>query len=334
MIYAKKIFTFILMIAFAGNALAEVVRIRLVKNLETFPTITKAKVSRLNDRLWSLKGVGLIYNGAKLSTSNFIVENENRTFDIVGQFDFDRYLAGVVASEMPDTWPAEALKAQAIVARSFALSRMNERKEKIYQLESDQMDQVFRATESKSALTAVHETKNIVLRNQLGQILKAFFHADCGGQTIPASKVWNTELDTGTAVDPWCRNRKSNEWSFEISDKQFFKTLKQDSNGEVTSASTFAQKLQSFRAGGAIFSVQKLRQIFGFAKIKNSPEKLAFEGEKIIFSGKGFGHGVGLCQWGAREQAKRGVGALEIIRHYYPQASITEGEQRLQLVSR
>ncbi len=316
------------------NASAEEVRIRLLKDLQSFPQIAKAKTANLNGRLWSVKGKNLFFNGKKLSSANFIVQNRNHTFDIIGQFDFDHYLAGVVASEMPDTWPTEALKAQAIVARSFALARISERKDKIFQLDSDQTDQVFRSVESKRAYTAVMTTKHVTLRNQKGQILKAFFHADCGGQTIPASKVWNTEIDTGTAVDPWCRERKSNEWSFAIPQKKFFESFKKNALSEIAVASNFAQKIQSVRIGSIDYSIQKLRQLFGFGRIKNSPENIQFENENVVFTGKGYGHGAGLCQWGTREQAKRGANAIDIIRHYYPEAMISEGNARLNLVSR
>jgi stage II sporulation protein D len=105
----------------------ELVRIRLIKNLTEFPQIQNAQVQKINDRLWILKGSKLIFQNKKLSGQNLIVKNSKQKFDVVGQFDFDRYLAGVVASEMPTKWPMEALNTQAIVARSFALARINER---------------------------------------------------------------------------------------------------------------------------------------------------------------------------------------------------------------
>ena len=330
----KKFFIFASLLIVTLQVSAAEVRIRLIKNLEKFPQILHAQIIPINARMWAVKGLGLSFGGHKLAKQNMIVQNPDQKFDLIGQFDFDQYLAGVVASEMPDRWPAEALKAQAIVARSFAMARMNERKDKIYQLDNDQMDQVFRATKSARAAAAVKATKNIVLKNQDGKILKAFFHADCGGQTIPASQVWSTETDTGTAVDPWCKARKSNQWSFEIAQDQFQQRLNQLENSPMTVAQIFQQKIQAIQVGDALFSAQKLRQIFGFAKIKNSPESFQLENNVVKISGQGFGHGAGLCQWGALEQAKRGVSALEIIRHYYPKAMILHSESGQKLVSR
>lgn len=304
--------------AFAGD----LVRIRLVKNLANFPQIPNAQVQKINDRLWTAKGSQLVFQNKKLSSQNIIVKNAKQKFEIVGQFDFDRYLAGVVASEMPTKWPMEALNTQAIVARSFALARMNERQNQVFHLDSDQMDQVFQVHEDPRAMQAVKNTKNIVLQNKKGEILKAFFHADCGGQTVPASKVWPGEADTGTAVDPWCQVRKTNRWSYEISEKEFLKNLQKNQNSQITEGELFHQKIQTVEVDRFQFTIQKLRQIFGFAKIKNSPESIQVSDGKIMLSGKGFGHGAGLCQWGTLAQAKRGYTSIQILKHYYPRAEI------------
>lgn len=308
-------------LSFAGTD-GQFVRIRLFKNLNEFPAVRQGETRKINDRLWTLKGKQITFHGKKLSAQNLIVKTAQQKYDLIGQFDFDHYLAGVVASEMPTRWPTEALNTQAIVARSFALARIQERQDQIFHLDSDQMDQVFQSREDFKALAAVKSTQNIVLKNQNGEILKAFFHADCGGQTIPASKVWPGEIDSGTAVDPWCQTRKNNQWNYEISEKEFLKNLKQNASSEVAEGDFFQQKIQTVSVNHFEFSIQKLRQIFGFSKIKNSPESMQVQDGKITLSGGGYGHGVGLCQWGTFEQAKRGFSSIQILKHYYPRAEI------------
>lgn len=300
----------------------ELVRIRLVKNLNTFPKIQKAELKRINERLWTLKGNHLVFQGQKLSSFSLIIKNAQQKYDIISQFEFDRYLAGVVASEMPTRWPVEALNTQAIVARSFALARIQERQNQIFHLDADQMDQVFQDHENARALAAVKNTQNVVLKNQKGEILKAFFHADCGGQTVPSSKVWPGEIDTGTAIDPWCQTRKSNQWSYQVSENEFLKGLKRYSTDQISEGEFFQQKIQTIAVGPLQFSIQKLRQIFGFSKIRNSPESVQSRAGQITLSGRGYGHGVGLCQWGTLEQAKRGFTSIQILKHYYPLAEI------------
>lgn len=299
------------------------VRIRLVKNLEAFPSIQNAEIQKINDRLWTIKGKSLYFQNKKLSPQNILVKNAKQKFDLIGQFDFDHYLVGVVASEMPTKWPMEALNTQAIVARSFAMARIQERRNQIFHLDADQMDQVFRSQNDPRALQAVKNTANIILKNQNGEILKAFFHADCGGQTVPAPNVWPGEIDSGTAIDPWCKSRSSNRWSYEISTKEFLKNLQKSNAQSIDEGDFFRLKMQSVVIDQFAVSAQKLRQVFGFAKIRNSPESLQISNEKIRLSGQGYGHGAGLCQWGTLEQAKRGFTSFQILKHYYPRAEIT-----------
>lgn len=139
---------------------------------------------------------------------NIIQQKENGKFDVITIVSMNDYLAGVVSKEMPLSWPKEALKAQAVVARSYVLSRMQQRMNKSFHVESDQMDQVFSLTESKKAYEAVVETQNVFLLDQNQKVLRAFYHSDCGGQTVPANLIWPGATDTGTAKDSWCSLRE------------------------------------------------------------------------------------------------------------------------------
>ena len=306
------------------------VRVRLFKDLNLFPEVTSARIKPLAQNIWALEGDKLEFQNKKLSHKNFIFKNDKNHFDIIGIYDFNSYLAGVVSKEMPLSWPLEALKAQAVIARSFALARISERKNKMFHLDTDQMDQVFAMTNSQKAQQAVQQTENIVLKDQKNKILKAFYHADCGGQTVPASQVWPDAIDSGTAVDPWCSDRKANQWSFEVAKKDFYQVVAKDNQADSYAAISvnerFKGRIQSLKILGEIFSIQKLRQLFGFSLIKNSALKLTETDDSILLSGKGFGHGVGLCQWGSLAQARLGRSYIQILEHYYPQAQITNPE--------
>ncbi|MBC7742458.1 MAG: SpoIID/LytB domain-containing protein [Bdellovibrionaceae bacterium] len=319
---------------FMGSAaLAQInpatVRIRLFKGLTEFPTINKAKIKRVSETMWRLQGDNLVLQNKILPSENLIVKKLDGNYDVISVVDFNTYIAGVITGEMPLEWPMEALKAQAVVARSFALARMKERKHKVFHLESNQADQVFTMPESNRALQATLETENTVLKDRNGFILKAFYHADCGGQTIPASQVWEKAVDSGVARDPWCGQRKLNQWSFTISKDEFFAKLNQDILNPTTALFFFKDRIKSIQVGTGDFTVQKLRETFGFSAIKNSPEKISFDKENIVISGRGYGHGAGLCQHGASEQAKRGVSYVQILGHYYPKAQISQNEIRL-----
>lgn len=284
----------------------QAIRVRLFKDLETFPKILNIEIKQLSTQLWSFKGKNLVFQNKFLPEQNLILKKENEKFDIISVVEFNQYLAGVVANEMPLKWPLEALKAQAVVARSYALAKMRERKNKVFHLDANQMDQVFSLTSSKKAIQAVSETNNAVIKNINGEVIMAFYHADCGGETIPASQVWSAAKDMGTAKDPWCLQRKSNQWSFQVSKQEFLNKLNQQVD--------------------KVFSTQKLREIFGFSNIRSAPLDLSYNQQQVIFKGQGFGHGVGLCQWGTYEQVKRGVSYTQVLKHYYPLANLSQNE--------
>lgn len=243
-----------------------------------------------------------------------VVHKDSGKFDVIEVVPLTHYLAGVVSKEMPQAWPEEALKAQAVIARSYLFARMNERRDKIFHVENDQMDQVFQWTDSVKAYQAVQKTENIVLSSNK-KVVKSFYHADCGGQTIPADKVWLGAVDLGTAKDAWCASRSKNQWSFQLPVAE----LKEDLTAkEVFEAAYFKKKLVRFEAWG----IQKLRQTFGFSKIRSSPDTVEIADNVVTFTGRGFGHGVGLCQWGSLYMAKKGRTYMDILTHYYPKAEI------------
>lgn len=244
-----------------------------------------------------------------------VLRKDNNKFDVIEVVPMTHYLAGVVSKEMPLAWPAEALKAQAVVARSYLFSRMNERQGKLFDVESDQMDQVFEWTNSAKAYEVVRATDDIVLSKNK-KVVKTFYHSDCGGQTLPADKVWAGSIDLGTAQDPWCGERSKNQWTYSVPVSELLD--KEASAKEVFEAGYFKKKLVRFEDWG----VQKLRQVFGFAKIRSSPDTVEVVDNMVTFSGRGFGHGVGLCQWGSLYMAKKGRTYSDILTHYYPKAEI------------
>lgn len=310
------------------------VRIRLLKDLEQFPVVPNAKVKTVSSNIVTIEGQQLSFQNKKLASKNFIIKKPNNKYDLIAVVDFNTYLAGVVSKEMPLSWPLEALKAQAVIARSYALTKIQERPNKIFHLDTDQMDQVFAFTTSEKARRAVVLTDQVVLKDNKNRILKAFYHSDCGGQTVPASQIWKGAYDAGTATDPWCAQRKSNEWIYELSKDDFYQRLNVDSDSEtkLEVVENFKKRIQSFKVSEQIFPVQKLREIFGFSQIRNSPLTFQEDENIVTFQGKGFGHGAGLCQWGTLAQVKLGRSYLQVLEHYYPKAQITTNPLKLSQV--
>lgn len=315
------------------------VRVRLFKDLPQFPEVRQAVVKAVRGDLWSVQGQGLRYQGQWLPNLNFVFKKASGFYDFVSVVEWNSYLAGVLSREMPLKWPLEALKAQAVVARSYALARMKERRQQFFHLDATQLDQVFSLTASVKAYQAVRETDRLILQTSDGEVLKAYYHSDCGGQTVPASQIWPTALDTGTARDPWCAARSSNRWKLSLPRESFDEKIQQKMIGQASEASAFEvkkwqSKIVQLIWKGHFFSVQKLREWFGFSVLKSSPSRVIVDERFVTFLGSGYGHGAGLCQWGTFAQAQSGIGFEAILSHYYPKARLVSQSKSTLVVSK
>ncbi len=266
--------------------------------------------------------------------------------DLIATIDIEDYLRGVLPMEMPPSWPEEALKAQAIAARTFALFRKAEREraKASFHLESTVMDQVFRHGAELSQAhqakieSAVNETKGIVLRDRRSKPFAAYFHADCGGQTEIASRVWGSGAGTGQAVDSSCPTRSV--WQAKLSKEEIGRRIAESDEKSVRFAklklasltpltkteSGRVDLMQAVWSDGSLSKVSghEFRMAVGHEVIKSTRFEIASETPtEIQFKGSGFGHGVGLCQWGARHMAASGKTHEQILAHYYPAAAIT-----------
>lgn len=244
-------------------------------------------------------------------------------FDEIKWVPFEDYLAGVVSKEMPLAWPLEALKAQAVVARSYVLYQMLQRRQAHFDVDSNQMDQVFSFVDSVKAYQAVRSTDGIVIQTATGKVVKTYYHSDCGGETLPAPKVWAGTLDTGTAKDIWCEKRSKNRWNAFFTKETISKDLNELAPSFAAAVSSIQiEKIRQKVVAVAAVPVQKIRESLGFNIVRGSPSKVEITDEGIHFHGAGYGHGVGLCQWGTLAQIKEGRTYLEVLNHYYPKAIV------------
>jgi stage II sporulation protein D len=260
---------------------------------------------------------------------------------LVGLLSIEDYLAGVVAAEVPRDWPLEALKAQAVAARSFAIAKVEERRRlrPDWLLEATVMDQVFDHDRiHPRALQAVQETRGEVMRaSGHGRVIATHYHSDCGGKTDEPSVIWGGGPSLGTASCPvqprtWRVVRSVQELGNELRSKALLPTGFVLAGLDVVERSSGGRALR-IRAQGedgtqASFSGEKLREAIGYSDLRSTlfEIKASEQGSKqesggsrqVEFLGKGFGHGSGLCQWGARAFAIGGKTHREILEHYYP----------------
>ncbi|MGE5084782.1 MAG: SpoIID/LytB domain-containing protein [Bacillota bacterium] len=285
-----------------------------------------------------IQGDGLRAGAQSLPGRVLLAANGPQSVDIVGVMPLDEYIVGVLASEMPLGWPLETLKAQAVAARSYTLAVINERNDKAYHLESSVLDQVFRHVMAedendvkiKKALQAVRETEGLHLEGPNHKVLKAFYHADCGGKTTTAKNVWSSGVNTGTAVDSSCSTSRSGQWRLRISKEDLARKLHSapimkvslirspgDSRVELVKVA-FNDGLEK------TFNANDFRQALGFQDLRSTMFDLEAQNETYTFTGRGFGHGVGLCQWGSRALGMQGKNFAQILKHYYPLAKLAK----------
>jgi len=259
--------------------------------------------------------------------------------EAVNVLDVEDYLRGVVPHEMPASWPIEALKAQAVIARSYAVARINPAG--AYDLCATQQCQVYGglAKEHPSTDLAVQQTNGQVV-SFAGKVAKTYFSADSGGYTASAGEVWGNDLPYLVAQpDPVSRSPKSSwnmtlplsqiqdvaaRYKIRVGTLQSVTATRISVSGRVLEL-TFtgtggAAKLQGAEAGGFIRALGAYS-----ARVTLSGQ------DPVTIAGAGFGHGVGLSQWGANGLAGLNWNYTQILAFYYPGVSLSALQERAAL---
>ncbi len=237
------------------------------------------------------------------------------------------YVAGVVAGEMPGSFPPEAQKAQAVAARSYALTRKIEAQAagRAWDIGAGVLAQVFAKAPGPAARAAAEATAGEVLALGMEPV-EAYFHAACGGRTEGGLAALGRDLPYLRSVECGrCDRAPRVSWSVKIPAGELGKAA---GLGGAASAARVVSRTPSGRAEKievaagdrrAVLAASDLRQRLGFSRLPS----LAFDVHRpwwgdFVFDGRGQGHGAGLCQWGAAGLAREGKSYREILGHYYP----------------
>jgi stage II sporulation protein D len=263
--------------------------------------------------------------------------------DIINEIPMEAYISSLLTKEMNPLWPIEALKAQAVAARTYALHKIKTQQvtkelgsEAYYDLESSEKHQVggkfFDATPVTNK--ASFETSGEVLTTESGEIRPIFFHAKCGGRTLRPDQVWHNREDGYQSVNcPFCNDIGPKTWTHNISQnrlKDFFIWARENNYilekgmGDLSSIKLVPDQLNKFTVNFYIndkpYIIEKtvLKKYFGRIIFPSSNFSLQKQGEGLVVVGEGLGHGVGLCQMGAFATAMRGWSYKKILAHYFP----------------
>ena len=278
----------------------------------------------------SSSGEQVKVNGKAYRGTIEIRKKKNGTLLVVNDLDLEAYLLGVVAAETPADWEMEVLKAQAVASRTYALYQKQNAGRRPYHILATVDSQMYlgKRGERQRAAQAVKETRGMIITFH-GEVIPAFYHASCGGHTEDALVLWGIDEPYLKGVDCDCQNISTyGSWEKRVTMAGIIRALGREGYrlGEVNSVEigtlTAAGRVKNvlFRHAGGTTSVpaETLRATLGYSSLPSIFFEPEIIGREVVLSGRGLGHGVGLCQWGAKEMARTGADYQAILAYYYP----------------
>ncbi len=256
---------------------------------------------------------------------------------VVNHIDVEDYLYGVLYHEVGAWWPMESLKAQAIAARTYALYQKRFTAGRKFDVYNNQYSQMYGGADSERSRSneAVDSTRGQVLTFQ-GELFPAYYHAACGGQTRDSSELWNIQLPplSGGVKCDSCWFSPHYSWHASVTIREMEELLKERGvwvgairDMDVITRSPSGRVLTAVVkgvSGEKTLNAKDLRLWVGPTVVRSENFETHVRWGKIVFQGKGWGHGVGMCQWGALGQSIVGRKCGEILQFYYPGSAIKQ----------
>jgi len=284
------------------------------------------------------KGDSVRVNGRSYRDS-IILKNKNSRLSAINEIGVESYLCGVLPRELSPEWDEEALKAQAVVSRTYIMANLGRFAKKGYDLTSCENSQVYGGLgcEKPQTSAAVRKTAGEVIKYR-GKVARVYFHADAAGYTESPEFVWGS-----ASPPPYLKGKREpvrkrtpySSWKYEITfdklaiilSKNGYKTgkIKRVTVKNKTRSGRVKNFMVYSKTGKTKIKSGKFRTMLGGRNIKSTKiKKIANKRKSVVFSGSGWGHGVGMSQWGAKELAEKGWNYKKIIRLYFPGTKISK----------
>ena len=273
---------------------------------------------------------GFVYIGDRWYRGRTLVVPTEKGLTAVNWVDLEEYLYSVTGGEMSSSWPKEAIKAQAIAARTYALHerQKNLSKNRLYDMgNTPERWQIYKGvvSEHRNTLAAVDATAGQVLTYK-NKIILSVFHACSGGHTENVEDVWGNKLPYLRAVRDFDQNIKQCNWVRTFSPQDIsakFPELGNVKQMQIEQTSPY-QSVKALKIvgdkGQTVLKGEKVRTAL---KLKSTRFSISQGDGGFVLRGLGFGHGLGMSQWGAYNLAKRGANHLQILGHYFRGVSLT-----------
>ena len=278
--------------------------------------LTNSEVNILNDKVKKEETIYLV---------------RSKTGDIV-EMELEEYLKGVVYAEMPSSFNIEALKAQAVAARTYTKFKMADSTHICDNpshcqawLENDYSENFEKVSK------AVEETRGKTV-SYMGETIEAFFHSSSGGKTESSKEVWGKDIPYLVPVESPNEDKIMSTF---FSEKEVtYKELKTLINNYLGKNQVTTEKLKNkikiiSRTEGDRVNEIKIDKaslsgasIRGILELRSTNFDIELKEKSVVFKVKGYGHGVGMSQWGAEVMAREGKDYEEILKYYYPNTEV------------
>jgi len=311
----------------SSNLLADNIRVLIVN--DDYPRVP-AKDEKI-EKLGSMRG-DLLVMGSHY-TGNIDVWKGDGGLYLINELPIEDYVKDVVAAEVSPNWEMEALKTQAVISRTYAVYQKRMNGDSIYHIASSVLNQVYKGNNPDARVSyAVAETNGEILTFD-NRTIEAFYHSTCGGKTENPEEVFGKKYPYLRSVESKCDMSPYSAWEKGIQFSEIEKALdisgiKGISIDSYTSTGRVKKLDIKDTSGMTTISATDFRKALGWSKLPSTNFKITIDGESVIFEGKGYGHGVGLCQWGALQMAREGKNYKEILSFFYPGTTIQLYEGR------
>jgi len=296
---------------------------------DTYPKIP-AKNEKI-EKLGSMRG-DLLVMGSRYTGNIDVWKGEGRIY-LINELPIEDYVKDVVVAEVGSNWDMEALKAQAVISRTYAVYQKKINGDSIYHIVSSVLNQVYKGNNPNVRVAyAVAETSGEILTFD-NRAIEAFYHSTCGGKTENPEDVFGKSYPYLKSVESNCEISPYSTWEKRIEITEIEKALNLSGIKEISIKSYTSTKrvkqLDIINNSGIItINATDLRKALGWSRLPSTNFSVTRDGDSMIFKGKGYGHGVGLCQWGALQMAREGKNYKEILSFFYPGTIIQLYESR------
>lgn len=269
---------------------------------------------------------GLVWIGDRWYRGRVRLVRQGSGITAVNHVDIEEYLYSVVGAEAIPSWPQEALKAQSVAARTYALYKRNTSRNGIYDVDTTTATQVYKGLKSEYTTThqAVQATSGQVMTYN-GKVILAVFHSSSGGHTENVEDIWTSPLPYLRGVVDYDQTSPVFQWNKTVSPSQLSRVVGGVGNIKaiVPQKTTPRGRIVTMKVVGdrGVKTVKgtDLRKSLG---LRSTLFRMSVNQGSLQVTGRGFGHGLGLSQWGTQYLAENGVSYQQILAHYYQNARL------------